>query len=311
MPIGASGYSTTNSITVTFGPNFVNSGNICVSSTTICGTTTPPKCKTIKIGLPGRPSSITGATTGLCNVSESYSCPIISGATYNWTAPSGAVITGNGNNAITVDYGTFSSGSLCVSATNSCGTGSPRCIAVKGAPSKPGAISSLPSTWCTPATNVQFNSNISNLAGNYSLKWQIAPSANATIIGPNNTNQMSADWLASGTASVQLMAYNTCGSATTTLALNIPACKLSASNFNNRQEGVLIYPNPASDFVTIQLPEDLGSDITVELYTSEGSLVSRRIINSTQLFSLPPSAGLYFIRVISPQQSQTIKLVVE
>ncbi|HRA60860.1 MAG TPA: T9SS type A sorting domain-containing protein, partial [Bacteroidia bacterium] len=311
LPIGASGYSTTNSITVTFGPNFVNSGNICVSSTTICGTTTPPKCKTIKIGLPGRPSSITGATTGLCNVSESYSCPIISGATYNWTAPSGAVITGNGNNAITVDYGTFSSGSLCVSATNSCGTGSPRCIAVKGAPSKPGAISSLPSTWCTPATNVQFNSNISNLAGNYSLKWQIAPSANATIIGPNNTNQMSADWLASGTASVQLMAYNTCGSATTTLALNIPACKLSASNFNNRQEGVLIYPNPASDFVTIQLPEDLGSDITVELYTSEGSLVSRRIINSTQLFSLPPSAGLYFIRVISPQQSQTIKLVVE
>ncbi|QQR95862.1 MAG: T9SS type A sorting domain-containing protein [Bacteroidota bacterium] len=311
LPIGASGYSTTNSITVTFGPNFVNSGNICVSSTTICGTTTPPKCKTIKIGLPGRPSSITGATTGLCNVSESYSCPIMSGATYNWTAPSGAVITGNGNNAITVDYGTFSSGSLCVSATNSCGTGSPRCIAVKGAPSKPGAISSLPSTWCTPATNVQFNSNISNLAGNYSLKWQIAPSANATIIGPNNTNQMSADWLASGTASVQLMAYNTCGSATTTLALNIPACKLSASNFNNRQEGVLIYPNPASDFVTIQLPEDLGSDITVELYTSEGSLVSRRIINSTQLFSLPPSAGLYFIRVISPQQSQTIKLVVE
>ena len=122
---------------------------------------------------------------------------------------------------------------------------------------------------------------------------------------------MSADWLVSGTASVQLMAYNACGSATITHALNIPACKLSASNFNDLQEGILIYPNPASDFITIKLPEDLGSDLTVELYTSEGSLVSRSTINSTQLLSLPPSAGLYFIRVISAKQSKTIKLVVE
>ena len=110
---------------------------------------------------------------------------------------------------------------------------------------------------------------------------------------------------------MQLMAYNTCGSATITHALNIPACKLSASNFNDLQEGILIYPNPASDFITIKLPEDLSSDLKVELYTSEGSLVSRSTINSTQLLSLPPSAGLYFIRVISAKQSQTLKLVVE
>lgn len=311
LPNGANGYSTTNSIIATFGPNFINSGNICVSATTICGTTTPPKCKTIKIGLPERPTSITGSTTGLCNTSQLYSCPIISGATYNWTAPAGTVITGNGNNAVTIDFGTFTTGSLCVSATNSCGTGSPRCITIKGAPAKPGVISSLPNIWCAPEAGVQFNSNISNLTGNYNLKWQIAPSTNATIQGPNNTNQMSADWLVSGTASVQLMAYNTCGSATTTHALNIPACKLSASNFNDLQEGILIYPNPASDFITIKLPEDLSSDLKVELYTSEGSLVSRSTINSTQLLSLPPSAGLYFIRVISAKQSQTLKLVVE
>lgn len=311
LPIGVSGFSTTNSITVTFGPNFVASGNICVSSTTICGTTTPPKCKTIKSGLPEKPSSITGHTTGLCNVSQTYTCPIINGATYNWTAPSGAVITGNGSNSIIVDFGTFTSGSLCVSATNNCGTGSPRCITVKGAPSKPGAISSIPSTWCVPATGIQFNSNINNLTGNYNLKWQIAPAINAAIQGPNNTNQISANWLASGTTSVQLMAYNTCGSATTTHSFNIPACKLSASNFNEKQEDIFIYPNPANDFITIHLPEDIRSDFTIELYTSEGSLVSRRIINSSQLISLPPTAGLYFIRVISPHQSQTIKLVIE
>gem|GEM_PF-6396080 len=72
MPNGVNGYSTTNSIIATFGPSFINSGNICVSATTICGTTTPPKCKTIKIGLPERPTSITGSTTGLCNTSQLY-----------------------------------------------------------------------------------------------------------------------------------------------------------------------------------------------------------------------------------------------
>jgi hypothetical protein len=59
-----------------------------------------------------------------------YSTPVISGLTYTWTVPSGAVITaGQGTASVTVKFGT-SNGNVTVRANNGCGSSSTRSKAV-------------------------------------------------------------------------------------------------------------------------------------------------------------------------------------
>ncbi len=56
------------------------------------------------------------------DVSEEYSVPLISGATYNWTVPSGSSISsGQGTNTIDVVWGTNSGDVIC-QITTTCGT---------------------------------------------------------------------------------------------------------------------------------------------------------------------------------------------
>jgi hypothetical protein len=83
------------------------------------------------------PSVITGTSSVCPSITGlSYSVTNVSGYTYNWTIPSGFTQTGGSNtNSITLTSGT-SSGSLSVTATNSCGTSSSSSITltVKDAP---------------------------------------------------------------------------------------------------------------------------------------------------------------------------------
>ena len=83
-------------------------------------------------GAPATPGAITGATTVNGNqTGVSYSISAVAGAaSYNWTVPSGASITGGqGSTSITVNFGT-SSGNVCVTASNSCGTSAANCLAI-------------------------------------------------------------------------------------------------------------------------------------------------------------------------------------
>ncbi|MBW8049671.1 MAG: hypothetical protein FVQ77_04900 [Cytophagales bacterium] len=82
--------------------------------------------------LPATPDTINGSTnvnTGQPGVS--YSIDTVPGvASYTWTVPPGATIaSGQGTDSITVDFDT-TSGDVCVTATNSCGTSSASCLAV-------------------------------------------------------------------------------------------------------------------------------------------------------------------------------------
>jgi hypothetical protein len=73
--------------------------------------------------IPGSPSSITGTITLCANsLGVQYSIPAVASATsYNWTLPSGAIITANAGTSITVNFGT-TSGNIFVSAANLCGS---------------------------------------------------------------------------------------------------------------------------------------------------------------------------------------------
>lgn len=81
---------------------------------------------------PDAPGSITGNSTPNINASgETYSIAAVNGATaYNWTVPTGSVITaGQGTVAITVTFGT-TAGDVCVTSHNACGISDATCKTV-------------------------------------------------------------------------------------------------------------------------------------------------------------------------------------
>lgn len=74
---------------------------------------------------------------------------------------------------------------------------------------------------------------------------------------------------------------------------------------NNKKEPdiIKVYPNPASDFFTVETPDSL-SGIMLELFDVNGRLVIREnILQPVQrIFTRELSSGLYFYRVISTEK---------
>lgn len=311
LPSGVTGSSTTNSIAATFTPSFNHGGNICVTVTSACGVTSAPKCKTITPGLPARPGAITGVTNGLCSQSSSYSVVSSPGITYNWTAP--GTISGNGTNAITVAYGSFSTGSVCVTASNSCGTSAARCITIKGAPNTPVALTANPSSWCANTSGVEFTANVSNTTGSYTLAWTYPSSPVATYIsGGGNSNTLTLDW-GTGNGTVIVKASNSCGEGSKAYVVNI-GCKEA----QQVESGSLTaYPNPTSGLLNIEFNAGEKGNVTI----SVNDLLGRTILNSSQYVSAGSNnlqldltnvaKGAYTICVKSNQLAKQIKILVE
>lgn len=81
---------------------------------------------------PTAPGSITGSTVITANqTGVTYSISSVTDAiSYSWTVPTGAtIVSGQGTTSITVDFGA-SSGDVCVSAANNCGSSAQTCMAV-------------------------------------------------------------------------------------------------------------------------------------------------------------------------------------
>jgi len=108
------------------------SGDVCVSSVNACGTSSQ-SCLTVTVNTaPATPGAITGLTSvtnGQVGVVYSIA-PVPGATTYTWSVPSGSTITaGQGTTSITVTFGA-TSGDVCVTASNTCGTSASSCLAV-------------------------------------------------------------------------------------------------------------------------------------------------------------------------------------
>lgn len=170
----------TNSISVTFGPTFVQ-GSISVTAGTSCATQSP--AKSIKVtSKPAVPAAIVGPTS-VCPLATGlkYSTTAVQGVTYNWVVPTGATITaGQGTAAITVNMGTRA-GYVRVSAGNICGSSAYQSLAVSLLSCKSETIASLKpedspsgtkpgiSLWPNPATSILYV-QLSGYTGNVTLQ---------------------------------------------------------------------------------------------------------------------------------------------
>jgi hypothetical protein len=168
----------TASITVSFGTGFV-SGQISVTVTTLCGTTYQQSKALTKV--PSAAGAINGPTCISAGSSYTYSIGAVSGATsYQWSVPANATITsGQGTATVVIQYsGSFSGGTITVTPSNTCGSGSSSSVSIGLTPVMPTLING-PLTACTGNT---LTYSVPPVAGATSYIWAVP--VGMTIVGP-------------------------------------------------------------------------------------------------------------------------------
>ena len=190
LPDGATGTSSTNSITVNFSTTAV-SGDITVRGVNHCGEgANSTKFITVNL-LPAAAGPISGPTTVYPGqTSITYSVPEIANATsYTWTLPTGATGTSS-TNSITVDYNmTAVPGNITVRGVNSCGEGavSTKTINVDGFPGSTGPISG-PSSVCQGQDSVTYS--VESSVNTTSYIWTL-PNG---VTGTSTTNSITVNF---------------------------------------------------------------------------------------------------------------------
>ena len=175
---------------------------------------------TVTSTVPAQPGSITGSGT-VCSgqTGVTYSISSVSNATsYTWSVPTGSSVSGGtGTSAITVTFAT-TSGNVSVTAGNSCGTSSPRTLAVtvNAAPAQPGTITGT-GTVCSGQTGVAFS--IASVSGATGYTWSV-PTGSSVTAGSGTTAVTVTFGSTSGNVAVTANNSN-CSSASRTLAITV------------------------------------------------------------------------------------------
>ncbi|MDO9581043.1 MAG: hypothetical protein Q7J06_10850, partial [Bacteroidales bacterium] len=199
------------------------SGYLTVIGTNPCGNGTVSPNYPITVNqLPDAAGTITGLAAvceGLTGVN--YFVPLITGATgYNWTLPSGVVITdGTNANSILVNFPSGSvSGNITVTGTNTCGSGVTSlafAVTVSNYTSLAGNISGTP-TVCQGQTSVVYS--VQTIPEATSYIWAYSGTG-ATING--TTNNITVTFSSTATSgNLTVMGTNSCGNGT--VSVNYP-----------------------------------------------------------------------------------------
>ena len=189
VPAGAtitSGQGTTG-IVITFG---TTNGNISVAASNNCGTSAAQTLAITLQPVPAQPSAITG-TSPVCqsDTAVAYSVTNVAGVTYAWTysGTGFTCVSGCTTNSITADFSaSATSGTLTVTPSNACGSGTPQTFAiiVNSVPAAPTANAA------TNITQTAFDANWTASAGatTYYLDVSTASDFSSFITSYNNNN---------------------------------------------------------------------------------------------------------------------------
>ena len=211
LPTGASGSSTTNSITLSFNGTYAG-GFICVTASNGCGTSAQ-SCMSIPViaTYASQPAPITGSQITCGPGVFTFSTSAANAVSYTWTVTGSGVFiqSGQGTNTVQVSVPAgFTQGSIQVYASNCYGNSPVRGMSLTGLPNHSNALIG-PSFVCAGTSNVAYT--VGNIPGVSSYSWSIT--GNATITG-NNQNAIINFGPAWTTGVVSLTVTNSCGSYT-------------------------------------------------------------------------------------------------
>ena len=289
--------TTDTAVTVTFTTGFVgdtlrvNGGN-CKGLSTV-----RTKIITRNTAAPTTPGVLTGATTGVCGTTVTYSfASAVSNATsYTWRTKNGtALLNGQAvtsltltapTQAITITFpSNFTTDSLFVKSNNGCGSSAERGIKITATPAVPGTITT-PTTLCIGTTVPQIFS-IAAVSGAASYTWTY-PTAGTTYVSGQGTTSLTLRFTASGSKSITVKSGNACGLSTAKSVSVSPtaACPTARDGSAFDLSGIVVYPNPTRGNVTIAYTSIDNSDYTLNIFDMSGRLVDSYALNAIEGFN--------------------------
>jgi hypothetical protein len=169
------------------------------------------------LNVPATPGIISGNQTPCSGATENYNIPYVPGAaSYTWNVPAGAfILSGQNTTAVNVQWGT-TSGTISVTAGNSCGSSNASLLAVTVAPvpASPDPLTG-PSTLCTGTVA---NFSVPAIAG-VTNTWTVPP--DAVITAGQGTNVITVQW-GTGAGFVSVIAeIGTCISSAAIMGVNV------------------------------------------------------------------------------------------
>ncbi|MFN0216501.1 MAG: T9SS type B sorting domain-containing protein [Saprospiraceae bacterium] len=146
------------------------SGPICVTATNTCGPS-QPACQPIIVQTQVQQPAMNGPNS-VCIDSSNYLFTLNleqPGVLYNWTIPTGAVLTGSGD-TVHINFLNSISGQVCVTPQNACGAGMPVCQMVQVNSIPTADLSSDAQICAGESVNLNFS-----LTGNgpFDINWTI------------------------------------------------------------------------------------------------------------------------------------------
>jgi hypothetical protein len=293
----------TASITLTAGSNFI-SGTLSVRAVSTCGQSAVRSLGVSKN--PAALSTMTGQTTNLCGGGQfTYSVTAANGImSYNWSVPTGCSIVFNNGNQILLNVpSTFTTGTLSVTALNSCGGSTVRSASLTRLPSTPASITG-PASVCPNQTGVAFSTPAQ---GTNTFTWAVP--TGSTIASGQGTTAMTSNW---GTVAgnVTVKANNACGSSgTRTKAVTLATCIDENPNDASRASVVEVYPNPSNGQFTVR-SENAGEYFLMNSVGQVVSVIKLNVSNSFRYEVTGLSTGVYFLSGASGKQVTSEKIVV-
>jgi hypothetical protein len=310
LPVGLTALSGagTTQITVNIASTFVG-GSLSVAASNACGSVPGPS-----IYITGHVPNIPGTISGPANVcgitTATYSIPPVAGATgYVWTITGGGVINGsNTGTSVSVTLPGNAAGSISVAATNVCGTGAARTLALTIAAIQPAAIVGPANTcglttasYSVPSVGAGYTYNWVLIAG---MSWpggvvQTTNAITVNIAPPVGTT--------TATGVLKVSSTNACGLTSAQRTTTITRC-LDPMAMNNNVESnstvfSSIYPNPTSSEFTIDVTAEMDKDVIIEVYDMLGNIVvneKHSIVTGTSVMKTNIGefkSGLYFVRL--------------
>lgn len=296
----------TNSISLTV-PASYTSGIISVAATNVCGTSAL-RSVTIR-SVPVAATTITGNASNLCGgVTQNYSVVAVAGATgYNWTPATGCSILTNSGTSVSMQIpSAFTTGTLSVTAVNSCGSSPAKTLALTRLPATPGTIAG-PTAVCPLQTGLGYS-----LVATSGLTYTWTLPGTGTVTSGQGTSAITANW-GTTAGSVSVKANNACGSSSTrTLAVALNACRLAMEEEPTVDPTARIFPNPGTGLYQIET-ENLESDLTIAVYNMLGEKIGIQTVKSMSgshsLDLRQQPAGIYFVKLSAAGFTKDVKII--
>ena len=176
--------------------------------------------------VPYMPTSILGTQDNCLPMNATYSVnPVFNASSYTWTVPAGVtIISGQGTASIDVSAAADFNGSICITASNQCGSSLQNCRAINGYVAKPVTPGSITGKGKACPGDV-YTYSIVAVARATSYTWAVP--AGMSITAGQGTTSIEVTYTAGYAGGIMsVTASNGCGTSaarTKTLSLNTPA----------------------------------------------------------------------------------------